>query len=157
MVGCRKWVWIMNIKWSAIFYQVYITPWTNFKSIGSDTVSIIWLLKNSFRNSNLADEAYNDDSQGRPICFSLFACFHIFPPAGLASSRNCKTTGEQFEWDNADITEWLTVISQKWRVSCSLVWNGTNAFGMINKIRQQQQKRKNVATQFYLGNKPYEI
>ena len=102
----------------------------------------IWLLNNNLRNSNVADEAYNDESQEKPICFSLFACLHIIPPVRLVSRRNCKTTGERFKWDNADIRELLTVIPQRWKVSCSFLWNGTNVFGMINKNKTHKKIEK---------------
>lgn len=141
MVGCRKWVWIMNIKWSAIFYQVISPLGQISKSIGSDAVSIIWLLKNSFRNSNLADKAYNDDS-GRAICFSIFACFHIFPPAGLESRRIVKPQGNSLN----GIMQALGMINSDFHKSggklLPLLCNGTNVFGMMNQNKATTTKGK---------------
>lgn len=93
------------------------------------------------RNSNVANEAHNDDSQEKPICFSIFTYLHIILPIGLVSRRNCKTTGEWFKWDKADIREWLTVVSQRWKVSCLFLWNETNVFEMINKIRDGKNRK----------------
>ena len=106
--------------------------------LGYSVYRFIWFLNNSLRNYNVADEAYSDDSQEKPICCSIFACLHIISPVGLLSRRNCKTTGEQFKWDNANIREWLTIISQRWKVSCSFLWNGTNVFGMIKKTNEKK-------------------
>lgn len=141
---CRKWRWIMVLKASFFYLLSGLYHYLDeFQAhwLGLSVYRFIWLIYNSLRNSNVAEEAYNGDSQEKPFCFSIFACLHIVPPVGLASRRNCKTTGEQFKWDNADIREWLTVIPQRWKGSCSFLWNGTNVFGMINKIRHEKNRK----------------
>lgn len=89
------------------------------------------------RNSDVAEETYNDDLQEKPI----FSCLHIISPVGLVSRRNCKTIGGWLKWDNADIRELLTIISQRWKVSSSFLWNGTSMIGMINKIRHEKNRK----------------
>lgn len=36
---------------------------------------------------------------------NLFISLYLLGLVGLVSRRNCKTTGERFKWDNADIRE----------------------------------------------------